>query len=161
PLRLVGQVTKFRSEVIDVARGGHSRSGPAPDPNALRRGRPSDQAEWVKLPASGRQGPTPEWPLSAPTKRERELWERAWTRPQAIMWERNGQELEVAMFVRSVVAAERKDAPTNARTLVRQQMDSLGISSPGMRSLRWSIVDDAPVSRRKRGGGGSVRDRLQ
>ncbi len=44
--------------------GARLNSGPPPDPNALRRDRPSDKAGWTMLPASGREGPTPEWPLS-------------------------------------------------------------------------------------------------
>jgi hypothetical protein len=61
------------------------------------------------------------------------------------MWERNGQGLEVAMFVRAVVDAESPRASVAARTLVRQQMDSLGVSVPGMRSNRWKIVKDVSV----------------
>lgn len=38
-------------------------SGPAPDPVALRRDRPQDQAGWRTLPAGGRTGATPKWPL--------------------------------------------------------------------------------------------------
>jgi hypothetical protein len=44
------------------------------------------------------------------------------------MWERNGQDAEVALFVRSLVAAEARDAPVAARTLVRQQQEALGLS---------------------------------
>lgn len=60
------------------------------------------------------------------------------------MWERNGQEVEVAMYVRSLVAAEKRDASTNARTLVRQQQESLGISLPGLARNHWKIADADP-----------------
>ena len=121
-----------------MARGGaHGRGGPPPDPNALRRER--DGAGWVTLPASGRDGPLPEWPLSRPTVRETALWTREWQRPQAVMWERNGQELEVAMYVRSLAIAEKRDAPVASRTLVRQQQESLGLSLPGLARNRWRI----------------------
>jgi hypothetical protein len=43
--------------------GARVQSGPPPDPNALRRDRPSDKAGWTILPASGYQGPLPRWPL--------------------------------------------------------------------------------------------------
>lgn len=138
--------------------GARARSGPAPDPNALRRDR--DKGEWVDLPSAGREGAPPEWPLSAATAREMELWAEEWRRPQALMWERNGQALEVAMFVRSLTDAESPRSAVSARTLVRQQMDSLGLSAPGMRSLRWRIVEEAaPVASRTRGP--SARDRLK
>jgi hypothetical protein len=79
--------------------------------------------------------------LESVQERELALWASEWSRPQAVMWERNGQELEVALYVRSVVAAERADAPTNARTLVRQQQEALGISLPGLQRNRWRIED--------------------
>ncbi len=97
------------------------------------------------LPAAGRQGDVPEWPLSAMTARESVLWPEQWRRPQAIMWERNGQALEVALFVRALVDAEDQRATAAARTLVRQQMDSLGMTVPGLLRNRWRIVDEVEV----------------
>lgn len=125
-----------------MGRGGaRARSGPAPDPNALRRDRKEDQAGWVTLPAEGREGPAPEWPLTRAVKREAVLWEREWARPQAVMWERLGLEVEVALYVRSLAAAEKASAPVNARTLVRQQQEALGLSIPGLARNRWRIED--------------------
>lgn len=43
--------------------GARLNSGPPPDPNALRRDRRDDKAGWTMLPASGRQGDPPNWPL--------------------------------------------------------------------------------------------------
>jgi len=122
--------------------GARARSGPAPDPNALRRDK--DGGDWTTLPSAGRPGPAPTWPLAEQTEREAVLWEREWRRPQALIWEANGQELEVAMFVRSVADAENAEASVASRTLVRQQMDSLGVSIPGLLRNRWRIADDAP-----------------
>lgn len=139
--------------------GARSRSGPAPDPNALRRDR--DSGDWVTLPSSGREGPVPEWPLSDPSKRELELWESEWLRPQAVMWERNGQELEVAMFVRALKDAEAPNASVASRTLVRQMLESLGLSLPGMLRLKWRIGDPPKSARRSVAGGESVKDRLK
>ena len=81
--------------------GARARSGPAPDPLALARNRPSDQVTWTHLPAS-REGDPPVWPLTRTTARERALWAREWKRPQAVMWERNGWESEVALYVRTL-----------------------------------------------------------
>ena len=127
--------------------GARARSGPAPDPDALRRER--DSGSWVTLPAAGRDGETPEWPLENPTERELVLWERQWCRPQAIMWERNCQEDEVAMFVRSLALAEDHRAPVQSRVLVRQQMEALGISMPGLQRNRWRIEAEAPQAERR------------
>lgn len=143
-----------------MAKGSSSRSGPAPDPKALRRDR--DSGDWVDLPAAGREGPAPDWPLSKATKREVELWEREWARPQAIMWERNHQELEVALYVRNVRLAEMPSAPNAARTLVVRQMEELGISQGGLRRNNWRIVDgSAATAKPKRRAAAGARDRLQ
>lgn len=127
--------------------GARARSGPAPDPTALRRER--DAGEWTILPAEGPQGATPEWPLSEQSLREAELWERLWRMPQALMWERYGQELEVALYVRRFSEAELMDSRVNLSTLVRQMADSLGLTTPGMRANRWRIAQDEVAERRE------------
>lgn len=81
--------------------------------------------------------------MSKATVRESVLWKREWRRPQAVMWERNGQELEVALYVRSLIDAEKVGASVAARTLVRQQQEALGISLPGLARNRWRIADQA------------------
>lgn len=43
--------------------GARVNSGPPPDPNALRRDRPKDKDGWTSLPANGRKGRMPKWPL--------------------------------------------------------------------------------------------------
>lgn len=123
--------------------GARSRSGPAPDPNALRRDR--DAGEWTVLPADGRLGATPAWPLTEESVREAELWADLWRKPQAIMWERFGQDVEVALYVRRLTEAELMDSRVNLSTLVRQMADSLGLTTPGMRANRWRITaEEAP-----------------
>jgi len=146
--------------------GARLRSGPAPDPAALRRSRESGQ--WVTLPAEGRVGPTPEWPLTNPTERELEVWADLWRKPQAILWEVNGQHYEVALFVRRMVESERPRSPVVLGTLVRQMMDSLLLTIPAMRAARVRIGDGGsgvsdvesaagPVTRRR----SSARARLR
>ncbi|WEB41523.1 hypothetical protein MOV08_21115 [Streptomyces yunnanensis] len=141
--------------------GARARSGPAPDPAALRRDRDGDQ--WTVLPAAGRPSPAPEWPLTEPTGRERQLWDVLWTRPQAVMWERLGLELEVAMYARRFTEAEQPDSRVNLSTLVRQLADSLGLTVPGMRANRWRIeaaADQAPSAPRPTARS-SARSRLK
>lgn len=144
-----------------MAKGGHANSGPAPDPNALRRDRPSDEAGWRVLPASGRDGDAPAWPLTESTKREDALWLAEWRRPQAVAWEENGQQVEVAMYVRALAEAERIGASVASRTLVKQLQEALGVSLPGMLRLRWKIdVPTTATSGTRRARGSSARDRL-
>lgn len=80
---------------------------------------------------------------SALFARELEVWAGEWRRPQAVEWERNGQELEVALYVRALVAAEAPDAKVTLRTLVKQQQEALGLSLPGLARNRWRIPDEA------------------
>ena len=127
--------------------GARARSGPAPDPNALRRDRKDDGA-WTTLPAEGRQGDAPAWPLMGQSEREAELWSLYWAKPQAILWEHNGQELEVALHVRRLGEVEMPDAPTGLGTLVRQQMDALLLTIPAMLAARVRIsMDEVAVKR--------------
>lgn len=149
-----------------MPKGGHARSGPPPDPNALRRDR--DQGEWTVLPAEGRDGPSPDWPLSAKNRREAIIWNQFWRKPQAVAWERLGQEYEVAMLVRNIAEAEQPDSPIALRTVVRQQMDSLGLTTPGLRSNRWRIARDEVAAKRAdqaaapaKAAGPTARDRLR
>lgn len=127
-------------------KGGHANSGPAPEPNALRGDR--DRGGWVTLPAEGRAGDPPVWPLKGFSLREKELWKILWSKPQATEWAKLGLEMEVALHCRSFTVAEAPKAPVAARTLVRQQMEQLGLTLPGMRMLRWKMGEapkDAPA----------------
>jgi hypothetical protein len=159
--------------------GARATSGPSPDPEALRRDRKSDP-KWIDLPAEGRVGPPPEWPLtgkaahipaltpswlrevedeekkqlildqieseaSALFSREIELWTEEWRRPQAVKWEQNGQEVEVALYVRALVAAETPNAKVTLRTLVKQQQEALGLSLPGLARNHWRVEDTAEL----------------
>lgn len=144
-----------------MTRGTHGRQGPPPDPDALRRDRPSDGGNWVDLPADGRVGDPPPWPLSEPSGRELALWQGEWRRPQAVQWEVNGQEIEVAMYVRSLVAAEGSKATAAERTLVLRQQEYLGLSLPGMARNRWRIGAVPAPKRRAAAAGSSARSRLR
>ena len=141
--------------------GARARSGPPPDPNALVRER--DAAEWVRLPSEGRTGDPPSWPLTDPTERELHLWGEMWAKPQAVEWERMKMTDQLGLYVRSLAEAEVPDSRPAVRTLVRQMGDALGLTIPGMRSLRWVIADsadDRTVSS-ARSGRPSARDRFK
>jgi hypothetical protein len=137
--------------------GARVVSGPPPDPNALRRDRPSDQAGWTSLPAEGRVGDPPVWPLLQQTVREETLWRELWARPQAVMWERLDQRYEVAMFCRMLARAEQPAASVELQKVVRQYLDSLGLSVQGMLRNRWKIAP--PTESRESAGAAPVRPR--
>lgn len=131
--------------------------GPAPDPNALRRDRPSDKDGWTTLPSEGRTGEAPEWPLAtllnpddvnpgADGERELVVWARVWALPQAVVWERNGSYLDVAMYVRHLVQAE--GGSTKDATEARQWSDRLGLNPTAMLRLRWKVAVDEVAAKR-------------
>lgn len=151
-----------------MPRGGHAASGPPPDPNSLRSARAVERGGWTTLPAAGREGVPPVWPLTEPSVREFDLWVDLWGRPQAVAWEQLGQELEVALFVRTLAEVEAPGASTERRKALRGYLDSLGLSVAGMLRNRWRVAaaeaEPEPV---RSGAGGeqsrrsSARDRLR
>jgi hypothetical protein len=151
--------------------GPRSRSGPPPDPTALRRDRKTD-AEWTTLPAEGYQGPVVEHPLPANPifnvymdegkrvkkldedatltfyERELALWANLWRRPQAAMWAKLGLEYEVAAYVRTYLQSNEPEAVAAMKTAALRMAAELGLSLPGLHSLRWKIADDELSARR-------------
>lgn len=148
--------------------------GPAPDPNAIRRDRPSDQATWITLPAS-REGEPPDWPFSdSMTEHQADLWRSLWTLPQAVMWEQNRRHVEVALHVETVVDATYgywvdsgevdregnpriyRGNPAPMRSLALKQQESLGLTAQSMARLRWRIGNETAKEAPKRGRSGTI-----
>lgn len=128
--------------------GARSRSGPTPDPMALRRDRKSDQNGWTTLPAEGRDGPLPAWPALGQTGREAELWESMWRKPQALIWERDGSFEYVAMFVRQLAEAELEKASAENRKTVRMMFSDLYLTSDSLTRARLRISTDEVTEKR-------------
>lgn len=113
--------------------GARARSGPAPDPNALRQ-----NGEWTDLPPR-RVGDTPAWPLPMQSDRESAMWSALWEKPQAILWERDQLVELVALYVRRFVEAEVPDSPVSLSTLVRQMASELMLTSDGLARQRYRV----------------------
>ncbi|WP_309080289.1 hypothetical protein [Zhihengliuella sp.] len=147
--------------------GARVNSGPARDPNALRRERKDDQQQWTLLPSKGRPGNAPGWPLEkwrelekarpveerndagARTldKRELEIWREIWKTPQATAWDRLGWRHDVALYVRLLVQGERGNL--KAAGEARQWSDRLGLNQTAMLRNRWKIAADELGARRE------------
>ena len=78
--------------------------------------------------------------------RELEVWARVWALAQAVVWERNGSYLDVAMYVRHFVFAE--SGSTKDAVEARQWSDRLGLNPTAMLRLRWRIVADEVAAKR-------------
>ncbi|MGV8973358.1 MAG: hypothetical protein ACOH10_13635 [Rhodoglobus sp.] len=140
--------------------GARPRSGPAKDPNSLRTAMSQDHGEWQTLPVGDWGGDVPECPLPGVSDAEFEMWETYWRKPQAAIWSANGMEIEVALHVRHLVEAIQSDAPTTARTLVRQQMDALLLTHKALSDAKIRIgIIDAPTATVSRATRPSSRER--
>ena len=167
--------------------GPRRNAGRAPDPNALRRDR-KDDAAWVTLPAGGYDGEIPEFPLARISvyeiyfedkkrikvfdpdateslrDREVDLWGKLWQKPQAHMWAKLGLEYEVAAYVRAFIESTGPDSNAGLKTAALRMAAEIGLSLPGMHSLRWKFSEDEVAERREEAqqpSARSARDRLR
>lgn len=134
----------------------------------------------VRLPASGRKGPTPPFPLYEHAvidyrTREETVWEQLWKTPQAVAWERLGWTRAVARYCRMVVASEIPRAEVHCKQCgelseaiklepallgqVAAMEDRLGLTPKAMRLLLWIIDHDeiAEARQAKSATGGGRR----
>lgn len=109
----------------------------------------------TKLPAEGREGDPPKWPLPGrQTAVERDAWVELWTTPQAVAWERLGVGCvrEVARYCRLRTAAEKPSATAAQQAQVTALADRLGLTPKAMRLLLWEIVTDEVAEVRQASG---------
>lgn len=144
-----------------VSGGARARSGPAPDPNALRRDRKDDKA-WVDLPVSPVED-VPAFPLTDESGMELSLWAELWQKPQAHMWAALGLKWQVAAYVRAFCESVLPEASAGLKTAVLRMEGELGLSTVGMGQLRWSIAPVESIDLREVAAPGRVssRDRLK
>ena len=108
----------------------------------------------TKLPAEGRKGDVPNWPLSGKqSAAEREAWAELWSTPQSVAWERLGAGCirEVARYCRLRTAAEKPTATAAQQAQVTALADRLGLTPKAMRLLLWEIVEDEVSVQRQAG----------
>lgn len=157
-----------------MARGGaRNRSGPAADPNSGR-----SEARGYKLtalPAEGFDGEVPEFPLpkrvvyrwetedkrrfqvrddeatSQVAERELELWEWAWSTPQACAWSMPSERWRhytVAMWVRTAVICESSEATAADKGSLHRFADQVGLTTAGLREMGWKVAVDELAAKR-------------
>jgi len=121
--------------------------GPQAKHDAYRRRRNATTTPTVQLPAEGRAGPPPPWPL---TGRAPALWTGLWATPQAAAWERLQWTRVVARYVRILVWCENPKTMTAALlSEARQLEDRLGLSPMSMLRLRWEVATDELAEKRE------------
>ena len=115
--------------------------GPPPSRNPRRR---NLRPDWLQLPAGGREGDPPDWPMGR--RPSRAVWARwcdLWATPQAFAWDQQGwgTRVVVARYCRKAQLAERDTATGTVMSEVRQLEDRLGLSPMAMRRLQWEIAE--------------------
>lgn len=114
----------------------------------------------VKLPAEGRAGETPKWPLAGrQTAAEKQAWVELWTTPQAVAWERFGWTRTVARYCRVMVVSEKPGCPAAVLAQATALEDRLGLTPKSMRLLLWEIASDELAEHRE-DAGEDVRSRI-
>lgn len=104
----------------------------------------------IKLPAEGRPGDAPPWPLPGrKLKAEMSAWAELWATPQAVAWEQLGWTRTVARYCRAMVQAEKPGAPAPLLGQVTALEDRLGLTPKSMRLLLWEVVVDEVTEQRQ------------
>jgi hypothetical protein len=96
------------------------------------------------LPAAGRKGKAPAFPLTIPrgsTKAVRALWKELWATPQADAWESLGWTRVIARYTLKAIEAEKPLATASLLSEVRQLEDRLGLTPMSMKRLQWEIAE--------------------
>lgn len=142
-----------------VSGGARFRSGPPPDPNALRRMRADDAETWETLPARALPGRAPAWPLpkidatddgeAVPSEWMLAQWRRLWKTPQAHKWREYGLHVQVAHYIVALHDSIVPGSSAANRAEARRFEDELGISVSGMLRHRWKFAEDEVGAKRK------------
>lgn len=131
--------------------------GPPPKIDPVRR---NSRVGPVRLPAEGRKGSLPKWPLEEGlSPEEKRAWVQLWSTPQAVAWERLGWIRTVARYCRMLVLAEDSMRPTLLAQVTALE-DRLGLTPKSMRMLMWEIVTDE-VSQQRTSAGSTARNRIK
>lgn len=143
--------------------GARTRSGPAPDPMSLRQDRKDVKAGWTTLPAEGRKGEPPAWPLFGQSEREAEVWASFWAKPQAVIWERDHIVEPVALFVRQFCEGELPLTSAENRKTIKAYLADLYLTSDSLARGHYRIASDEVAAKRdeKPAPRKSARDRLK
>lgn len=147
--------------------GRRNRNGAIPDPASAR----SDKRGYklTALPSEGYGGPAPKFPLMRRTvlrweteskrryqvvdheataevaEREAELWEWAWTTPQACAWSMPSESWRIntiGMWVRTFVICESGDSTAADKGSLHRFADQIGMTTAGLAEMGWAVAVD-------------------
>jgi hypothetical protein len=84
--------------------------------------------------------------LTDATGRELEHWARLWVTPQAVMWDRLGLGVDVALYVRRLAETELPGASAALGNHLIRLSEALGLTTAGMRVNRWQVAGEQPLA---------------
>lgn len=125
--------------------GSRIGAGRPPEEGSLREAVRIEAGLIRTLPRE-RRGAAPKWPLSSPTPREREVWRELWRKPVAIVWEEQGSERQVGMYVRTSVEAEDRGATAALRSLLLRQENDLLLTHAALLRAGFRISSTAAAA---------------
>lgn len=131
-----------------------------PNPPKMEPQRGSRGRGITNLPAEGRKGNPPVWPIPGiQSLDEQLLWEQLWASPQAAEWERMGIATcrEVARYCRLLIVAEGHGAKAADHAQATALADRLGLTPKAMRLLLWQVVPDEVGVKRQESQGARGR----
>lgn len=159
--------------------GARNRSGPQVDPSSGRSDRRG--VKLTALPAEGYRGEVPAFPLAKVTvfdeyyedkrrvkvpdegatearwERELDLWEWAWSTPQACAWANERWRWHsIAMWVRTSALCESSEATAADKNSLHRFADQIGLTPAGLKENGWAIAVDELAE--KRGGAPDPKD---
>ncbi len=128
-----------------MPRGGHSRSGPAPDPTSLRSAASGASGGWTRMTTPPETPPA--WPFGEPTEAEAAEWAALWTRPAASLWEQFSLTRDAAIHVRTSLAFAAGNYSNAALGgLVARQAEALGLTPTGAAGYKWRWPAATPTA---------------
>ena len=148
--------------------GGHSRSGPAPDPRSGASDRKG--LSFKKLPADGYDGDVPEFPRPILHGAEMTYWTAAWRNPQAALWATPQWSFvipAVALYCSLMAWTETPEYPIGIVGQIRGLAADILLTPDSLNRAGYTIPADEVAERRadsstpRKGGGANFRDRLK
>lgn len=154
--------------------GARNRSGPQPAEDSGRSDRRGFKL--TALPAEGYEGSAPEFPLPARAvyrwetedkrryqvldsdatelvaDREQQLWEWAWSTPQACAWSMPSESwrlMTIAHWVRTAVLCESSEATAADKGSLHRFADQIGMTPAGLKENGWKVAPDETAQRRE------------
>jgi hypothetical protein len=171
--------------------GARNKSGPGIDPTSLRSA--ERNIILTALPNEGFSGEAPEFPLpkrfiwnewfegsgrnrekrrerddgatEGTWERELDLWNWAWTTPQACAWALESWRWHtVAMWVRTFVICESSESTAADKSSLHRFADQIGLTPAGLKENGWAVAANqiaAKSTERPAATKTSARDRMK